>query len=101
MHPNRQFLGIFVVHMPSQARFSLCHTSFVFPWVVVGGGEGTVILGIFPRGVCRDCRPFVHEKVRKSTKKCESEENRELRIGTKMYENVRIVGMMDMTFLPI
>ena len=37
-----------------------------------------------------------YEKVRKS-----ANQNRELRIGTKMYENVRIVGMMDMTILPI
>ena len=41
------------------------------------------------------------KKYKKSTKKCKSEENMELRIGTKMYENVRIVGMMDMTILPI
>ena len=46
-------------------------------------------------------RPLVHEKVRKSTNKCESEENRELRIGMKMCEYVRIVGMMDMVILPI
>ena len=38
---------------------------------------------------------------RKSTNKCESEENRELQIGTKMYEYVRIVGMMDMAILPV
>ena len=51
--------------------------------------------------ICRVFRPFIHEKVRKSMNKCESEENRELRIGTKMYEYVRIVGMMDMAILPI
>ena len=49
----------------------------------------------------RVCRPFIHEKSTKNTKKCESEENRELRIGTKMYGNVRIVGMMDATILLI
>ena len=58
---------------------------------------GNLCDGMLHHSACRDCRPFVHEKVRKSTKKCESQENRELRIGTKMYENVRIVGLMDMT----
>ena len=45
-HPNRQFLGLIVVHMPS--CFAACHTSFVLPqgarepslWVCSRGGVG-------------------------------------------------------------
>ena len=50
MHPNRQFLAHFVVHMP------LCLHDLFRVAVVIGGGgggEGTVTWGIFPRG-CED-----------------------------------------------
>ena len=51
MHPNRQLPGLFVVRPPPPlfAALASCRVSFVFPRGG-GGGEGAVILSMFPSG---------------------------------------------------
>ena len=49
MHPNRQFAGLCVVHIPSCLHVLLRLMRHLC-WGGGGGGEGTVALGKFPRG---------------------------------------------------